>query len=111
MLNLMARLKVSVAGHVFYFSFFLLPTYCCVFIVFSARCKSYFELIPHRRVYAEVYQPDILDTTLTWGTVIYITLPLTLCKSLTFCYISRLTTALNILCIFPHTSCYDLSEK
>ena len=107
----MARLKVSVAGHVFYFSVFSAPNLLLFYSFFPLDVKSCSELIPHGRVYAEVYQSDILDITLTWGTVIYNALPLTLCKSLTFCYISLLTTALNIHCMFPHMSCYDLSKK
>ena len=101
MLNLMACLKISFAGHVFYSS--ASDLLLCFHHFFPLDVKSYSELIPHGRVYAEVYQPDILDITLTWGTVIYNTLPLTLRKSL--------TTALNSLCIFPHMSCYDMSEK
>ena len=63
---------------------FLLPSYCFVFTFFPLDVKSSFELIPHGRVYAEVYQPDKLDITLTLGTFIDNTLPLTCANLLLF---------------------------
>ena len=88
MLNLMASLQVSVPEHVFYFLVFSAPNLLFCLLIFPLDVKSYSESMPHGRVYAEVYQPDVRDIILTWGTVIYNTLPLTLCKSLTSCYIS-----------------------
>ena len=44
MLNLMACLKVSVAGHVLYFSVFSAPNLLFCFHHFSARCKILFRV-------------------------------------------------------------------
>ena len=46
---------------------FSAPNLLFFLLIFQLDVKSYSELIPHGRVYAEVYQPDILDITLTWG--------------------------------------------
>ena len=90
--KLIARLQVSVAEHVHVFFILIFCLFCsqltvCL-LIFQLDVKYYSELIPHGRVYAEVYQPDILDITLTFGNSYIQYFASYSVQSHTFCFIS-----------------------